>query len=68
MNLEELFSKRICNEIDHEILMELLIAANVDEKTIDETSKRFWEGEQAKFDRQLGVIKNEDIHKPKEEN
>ena len=45
--------------------MELLEAANVDKKTIDETSKRFWEDEQVKFDRQLGVIKNEDIHNPK---
>ena len=65
MTLEELVSNRICNEIDHDILMELLEAANVDKKTIDETSKRFWEDEQVKFDRQLGVIKNEDIHKPK---
>lgn len=65
MNIEELLTKSITNDINHEILINLFKEAGVDEESIKKASDRFWERAEAKMNRNLtNGLKNEDIHKP----
>ena len=62
MTFDEMMTQYIRENINHEILIELFKAAGMGEKEIKEYSKNFFLEQDAIRNRQLGIVKNEDIH------
>lgn len=62
MTIEELHAKKLCQEIDRQVLMGLLKAADVSEKKIEEKMNNLTKRQETEIKRDL-MGGNESIHK-----
>lgn len=65
MNVEELLTQNLANQIDHDIFLEIFSEAGMSEESIKEFSDSFWYRVECEMKRKIGDITNEDVHMPK---